>query len=156
MYVCASMLAVIVCGAGLHDFTKHKRFDLAAHDRMPLLTWNTSMMHHNPPYGFLLGEILLRKCLVSGVITCYNTVVSGLMAGDSKLSKLPGAHFIIGGDGTHRGAYEMAELMKEKNWNCSAPWLRGGTFAAGQYELKDLITVGIDQYVVESCVTACV
>lgn len=35
------------------------------------------------------------------------------MAGDSKL---PGAHFIIGGDGTHRGAYEMAELMKEKNW----------------------------------------
>lgn len=29
------------------------------------------------------------------------------------------AHFIIGGDGTHRGAHEMAELMKEKNWNCS-------------------------------------
>ena len=33
-----------------------------------------------------------------------------------------GAHFIIGGDGTHRGAYDIAELMKVKQWNCSVPW----------------------------------
>lgn len=41
-----------------------------------------------------------------------------------------GAHFIIGGDGTHRGAHEMAELMKEKNWNCSAPRSGIHTFTA--------------------------
>ncbi|CAJ1347858.1 unnamed protein product [Effrenium voratum] len=29
------------------------------------------------------------------------------------------AHFIIGGDGTHRGAHECADLMVAKNWNCS-------------------------------------
>ncbi|CAK8999482.1 unnamed protein product, partial [Durusdinium trenchii] len=29
------------------------------------------------------------------------------------------AHFIIGGDGTHRGAYDIAELMKQKKWDCS-------------------------------------
>ncbi|CAE7656161.1 PFK5, partial [Symbiodinium pilosum] len=29
------------------------------------------------------------------------------------------AHFIIGGDGTHRGAFDCAELMKAKGWNCS-------------------------------------
>eukprot|EP00931_Biecheleriopsis_adriatica_P041482 TRINITY_DN23703_c0_g1_i1.p1 TRINITY_DN23703_c0_g1~~TRINITY_DN23703_c0_g1_i1.p1 ORF type:complete len:2979 (-),score=657.34 TRINITY_DN23703_c0_g1_i1:1-8937(-) len=29
------------------------------------------------------------------------------------------AHFIIGGDGTHLGAYDMTQMMKSKNWNCS-------------------------------------
>jgi esterase/lipase len=78
------------------------------------------------------------------------------MAGDSKL---PGAHFIIGGDGTHRGAYEMAELMKEKNWNCSAPWLQGDTLQLGnvnQHEPTDPMKVGVDQYVFDSCVAVCV
>lgn len=29
------------------------------------------------------------------------------------------AHFIIGGDGTHRGAFDCAQLVKAKGWNCS-------------------------------------
>eukprot|EP00930_Biecheleria_cincta_P074046 TRINITY_DN6127_c0_g3_i2.p1 TRINITY_DN6127_c0_g3~~TRINITY_DN6127_c0_g3_i2.p1 ORF type:complete len:2608 (+),score=545.13 TRINITY_DN6127_c0_g3_i2:58-7881(+) len=29
------------------------------------------------------------------------------------------AHFIIGGDGTHKGAYDMTQMMKAKNWNCA-------------------------------------
>jgi esterase/lipase len=53
----------------------------------------------------------------------------------------------------------MAELMKEKNWNCSAPWLQGDTLQLGnvnQHEPTDPMKVGVDQYVFDSCVAVCV